>query len=154
VAQRRTPVQTLNLKRPTADTCFSLMLVECAVPDISAAPRASGNATGLPHGKRGRRALSRLSLQNSLKRPAFAKGPVHRKTIEDGHGTSALSAYRGERFLQGVEDMIRADDVTEVVAMQVGPEMIPRERASALCPGGLAPDAGPETYVQPSDRRW
>ena len=35
---------------------------------------------------------------------------------------NALSAYRGERFVQGVEDVIGADDVDQAVAVQIGPQ--------------------------------
>ena len=34
---------------------------------------------------------------------------------------NALSTYRGERFVQGVEDVIDADDVAQAVAVKVGP---------------------------------
>jgi hypothetical protein len=33
---------------------------------------------------------------------------------------SALSAYRGERFAQSVEDVIGADHVTKAVAVEIG----------------------------------
>ena len=38
----------------------------------------------------------------------------------DGHDTNTLSAYRGERLAQGVEDVIGADDVGQAVAVQIG----------------------------------
>jgi hypothetical protein len=35
---------------------------------------------------------------------------------------NALSAYRFERFMQGVEDVIGADNVTQAVTLQIGPQ--------------------------------
>jgi hypothetical protein len=37
-----------------------------------------------------------------------------------GHGINPLSVYRGERFVQGLEDVIGADDVVQAVAVQIG----------------------------------
>jgi hypothetical protein len=39
-----------------------------------------------------------------------------------GHGMNALSAYRGERFAQGVEDVVGTDHVGKAVAVQIGPQ--------------------------------
>jgi hypothetical protein len=40
----------------------------------------------------------------------------------DGHSMNALSAYRFERFVQGVKDVIGADNVTQAVAVEIGPQ--------------------------------
>jgi hypothetical protein len=37
--------------------------------------------------------------------------------IGDGHSVNALSAYRGERFMQGVDDVIGTDNIAQAVAM-------------------------------------
>ena len=35
---------------------------------------------------------------------------------------NALSAYRFERFMQGIEDVIGADNVTQAVSVEIGPQ--------------------------------
>jgi hypothetical protein len=42
--------------------------------------------------------------------------------IGRGHGMKGLSAYRGQRFVQSVEDVIGADDVAQVAAVKIGPQ--------------------------------
>jgi hypothetical protein len=37
-------------------------------------------------------------------------------------GTAERAAYRFERFMQGVEDVIGADNVAQAVAVQIGPQ--------------------------------
>jgi hypothetical protein len=39
--------------------------------------------------------------------------------IRGGHDTNAMSAYRGECFTQGVENVIGSDDVLQPVAVQI-----------------------------------
>ncbi len=41
--------------------------------------------------------------------------------VGGGHGMNAMSTYRGERFVQAVENVIDADDVAQAVAVKVGP---------------------------------
>ena len=42
--------------------------------------------------------------------------------IRGGHDMNAMSAYRGERFTKGVEDVIGSDDVAQPVATQIRPQ--------------------------------
>ena len=35
---------------------------------------------------------------------------------------NTMSAYRGERLVQGVEDVIGADDIGQAVAVEIGPQ--------------------------------
>ena len=75
-------------------------------------------STTAKHYSCGARARRESTASGSPGSSVFLSSPG----IGVGHGISALSAYRGQRFVQGLEDMVGADDVAQAVAVQIGPQ--------------------------------